>query len=131
MIFFKTLTIYLLLIIILLNIIHLISSATTHKHVISSPTDDNKERLIDGVYKSRDSHHYDKDGEHNIEFDHEAIIGSVKEAEEYDQLTPEESKKRLKLLVEKMDLNFDKYIDRHELKAWILRSFKYVINCLL
>lgn len=63
-------------------------------------------------------------GEHHNEFDHEAIIGSVKEAEEFDNLPPEESKRRLGLLVIKMDTNDDRFIDRHELKAWILRSFK-------
>lgn len=63
-------------------------------------------------------------GEHHGEFDHEAIIGSVKEAEEYDSLAPEESKRRLGLLVEKMDMNSDGFVDRHELKAWIIRSFK-------
>lgn len=63
-------------------------------------------------------------GEHHNEFDHEAILGSVKEAEEYDSLPPEESKRRLGLLVQKMDLNSDGFVDRHELKAWILRSFR-------
>lgn len=64
-------------------------------------------------------------GEHHYtEFDHEAILGSVKEAEEFDNLPPEESKRRLGVLVQKMDTNGDGYIDRHELKAWILRSFK-------
>jgi len=62
--------------------------------------------------------------EHHSEFDHEAILGSVKEAEEFDNLPPEESKKRLAILVTKMDLNSDEFVDRHELKAWILRSFK-------
>lgn len=32
-------------------------------------------------------------------------IGSIKEAEEFDTLSPEESKKRLAVLVTKMDLN--------------------------
>jgi reticulocalbin-2 len=63
-------------------------------------------------------------GEHHNEFDHEAILGSVKEAEEFDTLPPEESKRRLGLLVQKMDTNSDGFVDRHELKAWILRSFK-------
>lgn len=47
-----------------------VSAAATHKHEKSS----SKERLQDGAYSSRDAHHY-KDGEHNVEFDHEAIIG--------------------------------------------------------
>ena len=74
--------------------------------------------LEDGSYRSRDA---SKD---EAEFDHESILGSVKEAEEFDQLSPEESKKRLAILVKKMDLNYDEFIDRHELKAWILRSFR-------
>lgn len=51
------------------------------------------------------------------------IIGSVKEAEEFDKLPIEESKRRLRILLGKMDLNSDNFIDRNELKAWILRSF--------
>lgn len=58
------------------------------------------------------------------EFDHEAILGSVKEAEEFDHLSPEESKKRLSILLTKMDVNADHNIDRSELHAWIMRSFK-------
>lgn len=50
--------------------------------------------------------------------------GSAKEAEEFDHLPPEESKRRLTLLLGKMDLNGDKHIDKRELKAWILRSFR-------
>lgn len=84
----------------------------------------NKERIQDGVYSSRDAHHYSEDGGHNDEFDHEAIVGSVKEAEEFHQLSPEESKKRLAILIKKMDSNSDQFVDRHELKAWILRSFR-------
>lgn len=104
----------------------LCQSATTHKHGHSMGTG-SKERLEDGSYSPRDAHHHGEDGEHNVEFDHEAILGSVKEAEEFDSLSPEESKKRLRLLVEKMDLNNDHFVDRHELKAWILRSFRWEI----
>lgn len=50
-------------------------------------------------------------------------IGSVKDAEEYDKLSPEEAKRRLALLLPKMDLNGDQQIDRLELKKWILNSF--------
>lgn len=51
------------------------------------------------------------------------FIGSVKEAEEFDKLPTKESKRRLAILLTKMDLNNDKFIERNELKAWILRSF--------
>uniref|UniRef100_A0A7G3AW35 Reticulocalbin-3 n=1 Tax=Lutzomyia longipalpis TaxID=7200 RepID=A0A7G3AW35_LUTLO len=96
-----------------------VSPATTHKHTQGG----SKERMEDGSYSPRDAHHFEG-GVHQNEFDHEAIIGSVKEAEEFDRLTPEESKRRLGILVQKMDLNSDGFVDRHELKAWILRSFK-------
>lgn len=100
------------------------SAATTHKHGHQHTDSHSGERLEDGAYRSRDSDHHGDNGEHNTEFDHEAILGSVKAAEEFDQLSPEESKRRLRLLVESMDLNKDGFIDRHELKAHILRSFR-------
>ncbi|EZA61006.1 Reticulocalbin-2 [Ooceraea biroi] len=96
-----------------------VTSAHIHKHQHKA---DNNERLEDGAFSPRDSDHY-AEGEHHQEFDHEAILGSVKEAEEFDKLPIEESKKRLGILLTKMDLNNDKYIERNELKAWILRSF--------
>lgn len=96
-----------------------ILAATTHKHEKHT----SKERLKDGSYSPRDAHH-NEDGEHHVEFDHEAIIGNVKEAQEYDSLSPKESKKRLEVLVRMMDRNEDEFVDRHELKAWILRSFR-------
>jgi len=52
------------------------------------------------------------------------FLGSIKDAEEFDHLSPEESKRRLKILLLKMDLNKDSQIDRKELHAWILRSFR-------
>lgn len=55
---------------------------------------------------------------------HIPLSGSLKEAKEFDKLTPEESKKRLLVLIKLMDLNKDGFVERHELKAWILRSFK-------
>lgn len=88
-------------------------AAATHKHTL------NKERTEDGAL-----HPKDHGSEHHHEFEHEVILGSVKDAEEFDNLSPEESKKRLAILVKKMDLNSDQFIDRHELKVWILRSFK-------
>lgn len=48
----------------------------------------------------------------------------MKDAEEFDHLSPEESKRRLKILLMKMDTNKDEMIDRKELHTWILRSFK-------
>ncbi|KAH0566692.1 reticulocalbin-2 [Cotesia glomerata] len=96
-------------------------AASAHIRSHQHKTNEN-ERLEDGAFSPRDSDHY-VDGEHHNEFDHEAILGSVKEAEEFDKLPAAESKKRLRILLDKMDLNGDQFIERHELKAWILRSF--------
>ncbi|MPC10142.1 Reticulocalbin-2 [Portunus trituberculatus] len=91
-----------------------------HTHHLHNP---HKEREADGSRSPRDHAHYE-DGEHHVEFDHEAILGSTKEAEEYDQLPPAEAKRRLEVLLLKMDRNNDKTIDRKELHSWILRSFR-------
>lgn len=102
----------------------LVEAATTHKHTHNHDSRSG-ERLEDGSYRPRDAEHHGPDGEHIAEFDHEAILGSVKEADEFHQLSPEESKRRLRILVStKIDTNKDQFIDRHELKAHILRSFK-------
>ncbi|XP_014234106.1 reticulocalbin-2 [Trichogramma pretiosum] len=98
------------------------SAASAHIHT-QHGKGGSKERTEDGAFSPRDSGHY-QDGEHHNEFDHEAILGSVREAEEFDKLPIEESKRRLKVLLTKMDLNLDQFIERNELKAWILRSFK-------
>ncbi|XP_049871716.1 reticulocalbin-2 isoform X2 [Pectinophora gossypiella] len=88
---------------------------------------ENAERESDGSYRARDAEHYGDSG-HNVEFDHEAILGSVKEAEEFDKLSPDESKERLAQLLPRMDINGDKHIDRKELKQWILNSFSNLSN---
>lgn len=101
-------------------------AVTVHKHA-HSPHNNSGERLEDGSFKPRDADHHGADGEHFAEFDHEAIIGSVKEAEEYHQLSADESKERLRILVgTRIDTNKDQFVDKHELKAHILRSFKLV-----
>ncbi|XP_031344194.1 reticulocalbin-2-like [Photinus pyralis] len=106
-------------VIIILTFAH-IHAAVVHSH--SSHL--NKERENDGAYSPRDRGHNADTEQHNNEFDHESILGSAKDAEEYDHLPPDEAKRRLKILLKKMDLNKDEQIDRKELKAWILRSFK-------
>ncbi|KAL0106272.1 hypothetical protein PUN28_016176 [Cardiocondyla obscurior] len=97
-------------------------AASAHIHMHQHNKADSNERMEDGAFSPRDAVHY-TEGEHHQEFDHEAILGSVKEAEEFDKLPIEESKRRLGILLTKMDLNNDQYIERNELKAWILRSF--------
>jgi len=47
--------------------------------------------MSDGAFSPRD-HKHGSGEEHDNSFDHEAILGSRKDAEEYDDLPPEESK---------------------------------------
>lgn len=55
------------------------------------------------------------------------MLGSKKLEEEFDELSPEESKRRLALLVKKMDVNGDGYVTAEELTQWILTSFQLVL----
>ncbi|OQR75746.1 calumenin-A-like [Tropilaelaps mercedesae] len=49
--------------------------------------------------------------------------GSKNAAEEFEDLTPEEAKRRLKGIAKKMDINQDGSVDKAELTKWILNSF--------
>lgn len=81
---------------------------------------------LERVEDSFNSLHYDEHGKHNPDYDHQAILGSKKAAEEYGELSPEESKQRLRTLVTKggMDKNGDGYVDKSELLDWVSNSFK-------
>lgn len=66
---------------------------------------------------------------HNRDYDHEAFLGSADEAEEFDQLSPEESKARLAAIVTRIDTNGDGNVTEGELKAWIYTSQrKYILE---
>lgn len=96
-------------------------SGEPHAHEGHAKTHGSKERLEDGW----NNQHY-KEGQHNDEFDHEAILGNREKAKEFDGLTPEESKRRLRLLVTRdgMDANGDGFVDSAELTNWVVHSFK-------
>ncbi|XP_072234053.1 calumenin-A [Leuresthes tenuis] len=54
----------------------------------------------------------------NFDYDHEAFLGQD-EAKTFDQLPAEESKRRLSIIIGKMDGNKDGFISEEELKVWI------------
>ena len=100
--------------------VHLDSSHHSNHHGHREPS---KERVQDGHYVDS------VDGKkHNPEYDHQMILGSKKEAQEFDKLSDEESKKRLKIMITRkpdgMDRNGDNHVDMIELIDWILMSFK-------
>jgi hypothetical protein len=78
------------------GLVSLNQSAVTHSH------GGQREKVVDGAFSPRDVHHHSADGKHDNAFDHEAILGSAKEAAEFDTLPAEDAKSRLKLLVGKI-----------------------------
>ncbi|KAE9421288.1 hypothetical protein Angca_004955, partial [Angiostrongylus cantonensis] len=85
-----------------------------------------KERESDGAAArilrhqgtGQDSHHAD----------HQAVLGSRKTADEFDEMPVEESKKRLEVLARKMDANGDGFVDEPELTSWVERSMVSLDN---
>jgi len=67
--------------------------------------------------KLSDEVHFDKNQEHNDDYDHEAFLGE--EAKTFDDLTPEESKKRLAEIVDKIDKDKNGLVTEAELQEWI------------
>lgn len=63
-----------------------------------------------------DQEHFVK-SHHNPAYDHEAFLGE--EAKTFDQLTPEESTRRLGVIVDKIDKDTDGFVTKEELKDWI------------
>uniref|UniRef100_A0A183IMB8 Reticulocalbin-3 n=1 Tax=Soboliphyme baturini TaxID=241478 RepID=A0A183IMB8_9BILA len=53
-----------------------------------------------------------------------SFAGSKKTAEEFDTLSPNESKRRLRILAKKMDINQDGFVDFEELVEWIKTSLR-------
>ncbi|XP_018572826.1 calumenin [Anoplophora glabripennis] len=72
-----------------------------------------------------DKEHFENE-HHNPEYDHEAFLGE--EAKTFDQLPPEESKRRLGIIFDKIDTNNDSIISREELKDWIRFTQKRYIS---
>ncbi len=64
------------------------------------PHHSSEQRVLHGKDLS-DKEHLDGDGLHHADYDHEAFLGD--EAEEFDNLTPEESVQRLGKIVDKID----------------------------
>ena len=76
-----------------------------------------------------DKDHIHKDGNADeFGYDHDAFLGKD-EAEEFDVLEPEESKRRLGLIVDKIDGDKDGFVTQGELQLWIkLVHDKYVMK---
>ncbi|XP_044285335.1 calumenin isoform X2 [Varanus komodoensis] len=91
--------------------------------VLSKPTE-KKDRVHHDPQLSDKVH----DDAENFDYDHDAFLGA-EEAKTFDQLTPEESKERLGVIVDKIDTDKDGVVTEGELKAWIKKAQKkYVLD---
>lgn len=64
--------------------------------------------------------------QHNPAYDHDVFLGE--EAKTFDQLTPEESTRRLGIIVDKIDNDKDGYVTQEELKDWIMYTHQRYIR---
>ncbi|XP_072941475.1 calumenin-B [Epargyreus clarus] len=87
------------------------------------PNPEETKRLMDHL---SDAEHY-RNEHHNKQFDHDAFLGED-QAKTFDQLPPEESKRRLGLIVDKIDSDRDGFITQVELKDWIRYTQKRYID---
>ncbi|KAJ8727216.1 hypothetical protein PYW08_015613 [Mythimna loreyi] len=87
------------------------------------PTPEETKRLMDRLSESE---HF-KNEHHNKQFDHDAFLGED-QAKSFDQLPPEESKRRLGIIVDKIDGDKDGFVTLVELKDWIRYTQKRYIN---
>lgn len=90
---------------------------------IALPTEEKQERVYNRELSDQD---HVKDEQHNAQYDHDAFLGE--EAKTFDQLPPEESKRRLGLIVDKIDTDNNGKITREELKDWIRFTQKRYIS---
>ncbi|CAJ1054363.1 calumenin-A [Xyrichtys novacula] len=79
----------------------------------SKPTE-KKSRVHEEEPLSRLEH----DDNKNFDYDHEAFLGHD-QAQTFDQLPQEESKRRLGVIVDQMDSDSDGFVSEEELKLWI------------
>jgi len=75
------------------------------------------------VHQEEPLSHLEHDDAKNYDYDHEAFLGQD-EAKTFDNLPPEESRRRLGIIVEKMDTNKDGFVSEEELNVWIKNAQK-------
>ncbi|XP_043672132.1 calumenin [Vespula pensylvanica] len=90
---------------------------------IPKPEDEPKQRILNKDLS--DQEHY-INSQHNPSYDHEAFLGE--DAKTFDQLSPEESTRRLGIIVDKIDKDKDGFVTKEELKDWILYTQRRYIQ---
>lgn len=83
--------------------------------VVSAIPKPEEKRILDSDLSH--AQHFQND-EHNSQYDHDAFLGED-QAKTFDQLAPEESRRRLGLIVDRIDADKDNFVNLAELKNWI------------
>ncbi|XP_040564328.1 calumenin-B [Lepeophtheirus salmonis] len=76
--------------------------------------------------KLSETSHFDDDGDHDSDYDHDAFLGN--ESDEFDNLSPEESRARLAAIVDRIDTDKNGYVSQDELQGWIQFTQQRYIN---
>ncbi|XP_001607801.2 calumenin [Nasonia vitripennis] len=92
----------------------LVLAAVVAATALPKNDEERKDRVLDKDLS--DQEHF-INSNHNPAYDHEAFLGE--EAKSFEQLSPEESTRRLGLIVDKIDKDKDGYVTQEELKDWI------------
>ncbi|TKS90366.1 Calumenin-A Precursor [Collichthys lucidus] len=77
----------------------------------------------DRVHHQEPLSHLEHDDSKNHDYDHEAFLGQ-EDAKTFDSLSPEESTRRLGIIVDKIDSNKDGFVSEDEMKVWINNAHK-------
>jgi len=85
--------------------------------VLGYSVDKEHDRMVPGKPLSQKEHHTGEDEEDDHEYDHDAFLGD--EAEEFEELDPEEAQRRLGLIADKIDVDGNGAITIAELQEWI------------
>ena len=84
-------------------------------------------------FQDNEDAHNDENEQHgenngNNEYDHEAFLGP-KDAHDFDDLDPEESKRRLSIIVDKIDKDNNGFVTLDEMRNWIKFTHdKYILE---
>lgn len=104
-------------------LLQILISFSVFATAIPKPDSEHKSRVINKEPSNEE--HY-ASSQHNPAYDHEAFLGE--EAKTFDHLTPEESTRRLGIIVDKIDKDKDGYVTGEELKDWILYTRRRYIR---
>ncbi len=83
---------------------------------VAGEEEDHSNRVLHGKDLSDKEHYHG--GEHDEDYDHDAFLGHD-EAQEFENLSPEESMERLGKIVDRIDTDEDGYVSYDEMRAWI------------